>query len=169
MSQRHTILIVLVTCIFAAAGFRYLAHLAIWAWHTEAVSRRTVRFLSPLVGAGAGESFVRGMRTVNPWVLVAIWTLIVMSVAVPRNFRSLHEERAGHKAAGLWMKDNVEADWQIVDPFGWAEWYTGGPCDRSRTRTQPRARACTRVRAKRQVAALAARDYRNGQEPRGRT
>jgi hypothetical protein len=64
------------------------------------------------------------MRTVNPWFLVAIWALIVMSVAVPRNFRSLHDERAGHKAAGLWMKDNVEKDWQIVDPFGWAEWYT---------------------------------------------
>lgn len=125
VSQRHTILIVLVTCIFAAAGFRYLAHLAISAWQTEAVGRRTVRFLSPLVGTGAGESFVRGMRTVNPWMLVGIWTLIVVSVAVPRNFRSLHEERAGHKAAGLWMKDHVEDDWQIVDPFGWAEWYTG--------------------------------------------
>jgi hypothetical protein len=125
VSQRHTILIVLVTCIFAAAGFRYLAHLAIWAWHTDAVSRRTVRFLSPLVGTGAGESFVRGMRTVSPSVLVAIWAMIVMSFAVPRNFQSLHEERAGHKAAGLWMKDNVERDWEIVDPFGWAEWYTG--------------------------------------------
>ena len=125
VSQRHTMLIALITCVFAAAGFRYLAHLAISAWHTDAVSRRTVRFLSPLTGGGAAESFVRGMRGVNPWLLVAIWALIVMSVAAPRNFRSLHDERAGHKAAGLWMKENVEPDWQIVDPFGWAEWYTG--------------------------------------------
>jgi hypothetical protein len=51
--------------------------------------------------------------------------MIVVAIAVPRNFKSLHEERAGHKAAGLWMKDNVPSDWQIVDPFGWAEWYTG--------------------------------------------
>jgi hypothetical protein len=125
VSQRHTLLIVMVTCILAAAGFHYLARLAIGAWQTEAVSRRTVRFLEPLAGRGGGEAFVRGMRGVNPWMLVAIWVAIVMAVAVPRNFKSLHEERAGHKVAGLWMKEHVEDDWQIVDPFGWAEWYTG--------------------------------------------
>jgi len=125
VSQRHTLLIVMVTCIFSAAGFHYLARLAIGAWQTEAVSRRAVRFLEPLAGRGGGEAFVRGMRGVNPWMLVAIWVAIVMAVAVPRNFKSLHEERAGHKLAGLWMKDHVEDDWQIVDPFGWAEWYTG--------------------------------------------
>lgn len=125
VSQRHTLLIVMVTCIFTAAGFHYLARLAIGAWQTEAVSRRTVRFLEPLAGRGGGDAFVRGMRGVNPWMLVAIWVAIVMAVAVPRNFKSLHEERAGHKLAGLWMKDNVPPDWQIVDPFGWAEWYTG--------------------------------------------
>src|SRR4051812_27379075 len=37
VSQRHTILIVLVTAVFAAAGFQYLADLAIRAWHTQAV------------------------------------------------------------------------------------------------------------------------------------
>jgi len=125
VSQRHTMLIVMVTCVFAGAGFHYLALLAIRAWHTDAVSRRVVRFLAPLAGSGTGESFVRGMRAVNPWMLVAIWVAIVLAVAIPRNFKSLHEERAGHKAAGLWMKDNVPAEWQIVDPFGWAEWYTG--------------------------------------------
>lgn len=125
VSQRHTMLIVMVTCIFAAAGFHYLALLAIKAWQTEAVSRRTVRFLAPLAGRATGESFVRAMRSADPWFFVAVWVAIVMAVAVPRNFKSLHEERAGHKAAGLWMKENVPADWQIVDPFGWAEWYTG--------------------------------------------
>jgi hypothetical protein len=125
VSQRHTILIVLVTAVFAAAGFQYLADLAIRAWHTQAVSRRAVRFVAPLVGAGVGESLVRAMRSVDPRVLVAIWTMIVVAIAIPRNFKSLHEERAGHKAAGLWMKDNVPTDWQMVDPFGWAEWYTG--------------------------------------------
>ena len=39
--------------------------------------------------------------------------------------RALVKAVRGHKAAGLWMKDHVEPDWQIVDPFGWAEWYTG--------------------------------------------
>jgi hypothetical protein len=57
-------------------------------------------------------------------LLVAIWTGIVVAIALPRNFHSLHEERKGHKLAGLWMKDHVPPENQIVDPFGWAEWYS---------------------------------------------
>jgi hypothetical protein len=110
VSQRHTIMIVMVTCIFAVEGFFTLSVAAIRMWQAPALSKLSV---------------AARMRTANPWVLVAIWTGVVMAVALPRNFRSLHEDRAGHKAAGLWMKDHVPADWQIVDPFGWAEWYTG--------------------------------------------
>ena len=65
------------------------------------------------------------MRDWAPWELGAIWAAIVMVAALPRNFHSLHEERAGHKLAGLWMKENVGPEHQIVDPFGWAEWYSG--------------------------------------------
>jgi hypothetical protein len=110
VSQRHTIMIVMVTCIFAIEGFFTLSVAAIRMWQAPALAKLSV---------------ASRMRTADPWVLVCIWTGIVMAVALPRNFRSLHEDRAGHKAAGLWMKDHVPADWQIVDPFGWAEWYTG--------------------------------------------
>ena len=110
VSQRHTIIIVMITCIYAVEGFYVLSVSAIRAWQLPRLAR------SPL-----SQRF----RTASPWTLVAVWTGIVMAIALPRNFRSLHEDRAGHKAAGLWMKDNVPADWQIVDPFGWAEWYSG--------------------------------------------
>jgi hypothetical protein len=100
----------MITCIFAAEGFHAISVWAIRAWQSPPLARL---------------SFAHRMQSVNPCVLVTIWTAIVVAVALPRNFRSLHEERAGHKAAGLWMKDHVPTDWQIVDPFGWAEWYTG--------------------------------------------
>jgi hypothetical protein len=65
------------------------------------------------------------MRGWRPWELGTVWAAILMAVALPRNFHSLHEERKGHKLAGLWMKEHVSRDEQIIDPFGWAEWYTG--------------------------------------------
>jgi hypothetical protein len=125
VSQRHTILIVMVTAIFAAAAFPYLGKLAISAWHTEALSGSAIRLVATFSSVGRGEALVRWMRGWRPWELGAIWAAIVMAVALPRNFHSLHEERKGHKLAGLWMKENVSRECQIVDPFGWAEWYTG--------------------------------------------
>lgn len=112
VSQRHTILLVMVTSIFAAEGFHWLAFFAIGLWRTPTARR------------WAGDAFAHTMQSANPWLLVAIWSAIVMTVALPRNFHSLHEERKGHKLAGLWMKDNVPPANQIVDPFGWAQWYT---------------------------------------------
>jgi hypothetical protein len=50
--------------------------------------------------------------------------LLVLALALPRDLRSLHHERAGFKAAGLWLRDNA-GDIRIVDPLGWAEWYSG--------------------------------------------
>jgi hypothetical protein len=125
VSQRHTILIVMVTCVFAAAGFSYLGSLAIWAWHTHALSGRATSLVATFSSVDQGEALVRWMRGWRPWELGTVWAAILMAVALPRNFHSLHEERKGHKLAGLWMKENVPAGPQIVDPFGWAEWYTG--------------------------------------------
>lgn len=113
VSQRHTMLVVLVTCVFAAVGIRVVVDGTIRAWHTETLTRL------------AGERSARSMRAVERWRLVMIWTVLIVVAALPRNFRSLHNERQGHKLAGLWMKEHVPADWQIVDPFGWSEWYTG--------------------------------------------
>ena len=67
-----------------------------------------------------------------PWRLVAMGSLIlVMAVALPRDFRSLHRERAGHKAAGYWLREHAKSE-TIVDRIGAAQrlrpaqWADGG-------------------------------------------
>jgi Dolichyl-phosphate-mannose-protein mannosyltransferase len=95
VSQRHTLPEVLVTCVFAAASF-------------------------PVLGA----SGVRWWRRGTPWSWGAVWAVVLIAAALPRDFRSLHSERAGHKAAGKWLATQDRAI-EVVDPFGWAEWYAG--------------------------------------------
>jgi hypothetical protein len=38
---------------------------------------------------------------------------------------SLHAERAGHRAVGEWLRQNGDPAIEVIDPFGWAEWYAG--------------------------------------------
>lgn len=100
VSQRHTLLTVMISCIFAAASFPIIGAWVIRTWKYAPIEVRT------------------------PWEIGAVLTLLVLALALPRDFRSLHNERAGHKAAGYWLKENADGA-AIVDPFGWAEWYTG--------------------------------------------
>jgi hypothetical protein len=100
VSQRHTLLTVMITSTFAAASF-------------------------PIVGAWLSRKWpTEWMRKWTPWQIGAAIALLIMAVALPRDFRSLHRERAGHKAAGYWLRENAKSE-TIVDPFGWAEWYSG--------------------------------------------
>jgi hypothetical protein len=100
VSQRHTLLTVMITCIFAAASFPVIGAWTIHTWKSAWMQRRT------------------------PWEIGVALTILIMAIALPRDFRSLHREREGHKMAGYWLKDHA-AGVAIVDPFGWAEWYTG--------------------------------------------
>jgi Dolichyl-phosphate-mannose-protein mannosyltransferase len=102
VSQRHTLPEVLVTCVFAAASF-------------------------PVLGA----SGVRWWRCGTAWKWGAVWAVILIAAALARDFRSLHSERAGHKAAGQWLAKESKKlvatgeRFEVVDPFGWADWYAG--------------------------------------------
>jgi 4-amino-4-deoxy-L-arabinose transferase-like glycosyltransferase len=100
VSQRHTLLTVMISCMFAAASFPIIGAWIIRSWKTPLFAVRT------------------------PWGIGAVFTLLVLAISLPRDLRSLHHERAGHKAAGYWLKEHAEGV-AIVDPFGWAEWYTG--------------------------------------------
>jgi hypothetical protein len=100
VSQRHTLLTVMITSVFAAASFPIVGAWLIRKWPTE------------------------WLRKWTPWRVGAALTLLIMAVALPRDFRSLHRERAGHKAAGYWLREHAKSE-TIVDPFGWAEWYSG--------------------------------------------
>ena len=64
------------------------------------------------------------LRRRTPWEIGTALTLLVLAVSLPRDMRSLHHERAGDKAAGYWLKEHADGV-AIVDPFGWAEWYSG--------------------------------------------
>ncbi|QVL33424.1 glycosyltransferase family 39 protein [Telmatocola sphagniphila] len=41
------------------------------------------------------------------------------------DFRVLHANRAGHKAAGQWLAQKIQPNEVIWDPFNWAEFYAG--------------------------------------------
>lgn len=94
VSQRHTLFPVLITCIFAGFAFGELGKIAVRWW-----------------------------KFGSPWQWGAIWAVIFVAAALPRDFRSLHEDRAGHKAAGQWLLEHGDPDIEFIDPLGWAEWY----------------------------------------------
>lgn len=100
VSQRHTLLTVMISCVFAAASFPVIANWMIRTRKSAWIQKRTA------------------------WQIGGALTFLVLALALPRDFRSLHHERAGNKPAGHWLKDNA-GDVKIVDPLGWAEWYSG--------------------------------------------
>jgi hypothetical protein len=100
VSERHTLLVVLTSCLFAASTW---PHLARWISQMSLIGRLVL--WPQWLPAG----------------LCAIWVLILL----PQTLRPLHAQRAGHKYAGLWLADRLQdSDW-LVDPFCWAEWYAG--------------------------------------------
>lgn len=100
VSERHTLLLNLIGCLFAAAS---LPPLAEWL-STAPLIRHLVLW---------------------PHLLPMGLCAILVSTSLPQTLRPLHGHRAGHKYAGLWLADRIEAQDWLVDPFCWAEWYAG--------------------------------------------
>lgn len=99
VSERHTLLLTLLACQFAAAGL-------------------------PLFAAGLGQLLPRierlGVRITAASILVAI-----VASSLPFALKSMHHHREGHKHAGEWLATHMTDNDAIVDPFCWAEWYAG--------------------------------------------
>jgi|SRR5579883_486132 len=99
VSERHTLLLTLLACQFAAAGL-------------------------PLFAAGLGQLLPRierlGVRITAASILLAI-----VASSLPFAFKSMHNHREGHKHAGEWLAAHMTDNDAIVDPFCWAEWYAG--------------------------------------------
>jgi hypothetical protein len=103
LSERHTLPLVYVGCLFFAAGLEPAAR---WC--------QSVRALNPIISA------VGGPRGAAIWVLIA-----VVASALPGALKPLHEHRVGHKYAGVFLAAHAtEAD-AIIDPFEWAQFYCG--------------------------------------------
>ncbi|HVK12552.1 MAG TPA: glycosyltransferase family 39 protein [Gemmataceae bacterium] len=96
VSQRHTLPEVFVTVVFATTAFPFLGATATRWW-------------------GIGW----------PWMWGTIWVAIFLATALPRDLHSLHEERAGHKACGLWLRKYGDPAVEVLDSLAWSEWYAG--------------------------------------------
>lgn len=96
VSQRHTLFSVVTAAVFAARA---------------------------LANAGDVERFLfrRGPKAF--WA--AAWAAVIVAIGLPRCFLPLHEDRAGHRAAGEWLAAHANPRHAVVDPFGWAEFYSG--------------------------------------------
>jgi len=106
VSERHTVLFVMVTCVLAAAAIEPLAH---------AITAAPV--LDRLV------LWPKGMP--------ATILLVLVTSALPYTLKPLHAHREGHKHAGLWLAENMKPDDHLIDPLSWAEWYAGKTLYRS--------------------------------------
>jgi hypothetical protein len=99
VSERHTMLLTLIGCQFAAAGL-------------------------PLLAAAIGQLVPRierlGVRVTAAGLLVAL-----VASSLPFALKSMHPHREGHRHAGLWLATHMTDRDGIVDPFCWAEWYSG--------------------------------------------
>jgi hypothetical protein len=99
VSERHTMLLTVLGCQFAAAGL-------------------------PLLAAAIGQLVPRaerwGVRVTAAGLLVAL-----VASTLPFVFRSMHAHREGHRHAGLWLASRLSDRDAIVDPYCWAEWYAG--------------------------------------------
>ena len=57
----------------------------------------------------------------------ATWVLygIIFASCLPATAKPLHEDRYGHRVLGEYLKANATADDVILDPYNWAQFYSG--------------------------------------------
>lgn len=100
VSERHTLLFVMLSCVLASAGLKPLA---------ELICRLPV--VSRLI--------------LWPQAAPACILLSLVTSALPFTLQPLHAQREGHKHAGLYLAEHMSpGDW-LIDPLSWAEWYAG--------------------------------------------
>lgn len=75
----------------------------------------------------------RGRRIMTSLLIVGLLGMSSYALAKP-----LHGNRAGHKAAGLWLAKNITDDDAILDPFSWGEFYAGRIDQRNSTQRPQR-------------------------------
>jgi 4-amino-4-deoxy-L-arabinose transferase-like glycosyltransferase len=60
----------------------------------------------------------------QPALLIA-WLTLATSWGLPAAIKPLHENRLGHKEAGLWLANHAQPNAVVIDPFCWAHYYAG--------------------------------------------
>jgi hypothetical protein len=102
VSERHVQILVL-CCAFPAVA----ALLEMGDWVVHRFGRR---------GTGSAYRFA--------WLSYAP-VLIFAGFGLPATLKTLHAERAGHRAAGLWLAEHSFAWDRLTDPYCWAHYYAG--------------------------------------------
>ncbi len=99
VSERHTMLLTVLACQFAAAGL-------------------------PLSAAAIGQLLPRverlGVRVTAAGLLVAI-----VASSLPFALKPMHTHREAHRRAGEWLAPRITDTDAMLDPYCWAEWYAG--------------------------------------------
>lgn len=105
VSERHTVLLVMIGCLFAAAALEPVAN--------------GIALVSKFGGPFWGGKF-------GPVALL----VILVGASLPSALKPLHANRAGHKHAGRWLAEALREHEiagekvAIVDPFEWAQFYS---------------------------------------------
>jgi hypothetical protein len=99
VSERHTVLLTMLACQFAAAGL-------------------------PLFAAAIGQLFPRVER-LGVQITAASLLVALVASSLPFALKPMHTHREGHKHAGRWLATRITDNDAMVDPFCWAEWYAG--------------------------------------------
>jgi hypothetical protein len=100
VSERHTVLLVMICCFLAVSA---IAPMLRWLVQLPVLGR-----------------FVHWSDTLPKSFFVAL-----LLSTLPYTLKPLHPQREGHKHAGEWLADNLNADDWLKDPLAWAEWYAG--------------------------------------------
>jgi 4-amino-4-deoxy-L-arabinose transferase-like glycosyltransferase len=66
-----------------------------------------------------------GLRLQNGHGLCGAFLAGLIVFPLPKTLEPLHSNRAGYHAAGQWLAENANAADIIIDPFSWAEYYSG--------------------------------------------
>jgi hypothetical protein len=97
VSERHTILLVMIGCLFAGAALKPLA-------------------------AGLASIPTVGQLWAGKYAWAGFLVMLT-ATALPSTVKPLHANREGHKHAGHWLASRVKDGDCLIDPFEWAQWY----------------------------------------------
>jgi hypothetical protein len=114
LSDRHTLLVLLCSSYFTAAGLGRFG---------ELFAARLARLRPSLAGTRWGDP-----RFWSPALLA-----LAAAGCLPRTLETLHADRVGFRVAGYWLAENTLPGDYILDPYSWANYYAGHVFTEGRT------------------------------------
>jgi hypothetical protein len=105
ISDRHTLLLLLCGCFWAAAALQVIA-----AWLARALGR---------------SATLPALKEYGPRCCAPLVLLGLVGAMLPKTLEPLHYNRSGFRAVGYWLADHTQPTDFILDPYSWANYYAG--------------------------------------------